>query len=121
MTSGARKMAGRLWTVVFYVFVFVAGMALVAGGTVLANFATGVLQNDAWQSIVGIALMVAGVAAFVGGAILLYCITYIPVPGQRHAENTRTGEYLGYTDTHVGDYGGHGHHHGGGYDGGGGN
>lgn len=121
MTGGAKKMAGWLWVGVFYVLVFVAGIALVGGGTVLATFAVGVLQNDAWHVIAGIALMVAGVAVFVGGVILLFRISYIPVPGQRFADNSnaRTGEYVGYTDTSDGTFGGYGHHPAGGHGGGG--
>ena len=116
VTGGARKIAGWLWVGLFYILVFVAGMALVGGGTVLATFGWGMLQNDLWQMIAGIAFMVAGVAVFVGGVILLFRITSIPVPGRLPDNaNARTGEYVGYTDTSIST---NGHHHGGGHDGG---
>ena len=118
MTDGARKFAGWLWVGAFYILVFVAGIALVGGGTDLATFGWGIPQNYAWH-------LVAGIAVFAGGAILLFRMTSIPVPG-RHPDtlndttNARLGEY-GYTDS--GTYVGHGYHHGGGHDGvgGGGN
>jgi hypothetical protein len=125
MTGGARKVTGWLWVGAFYLFVLVAGVALVGGGTVLAAFGLGMLRSDAfWHLIAGIALMVAGVAAFVGGLVLLFRITDIPVPGRGPADNAeaRPAEYYGYTEGGVVTHGGHGHHHGGGggHDGGGG-
>jgi hypothetical protein len=117
LTGGVRKIAGWLWVSLFYILVLVAGMALVAGGTVLATYGWGMLQNDFWQMIAGIALLVAGVAVFVGGVVLLFRITSIPVPRRLPDNaNARTGEYAGYTDS--GTYSGHTHHHGGGHDGG---
>jgi hypothetical protein len=122
VTTDARKIAGLLWVGLFYVLVFVAGMALVGGGTVLATFGWGILQNDAWHMIAGIALTLAGVAVFVGGVILLFRITTIPAPGRLPDNaNARTGEYVGYTDSSISTYSSHGHHHGEGHDGGGGN
>jgi len=92
-------------------------MALVGGGTVLATYGWGMLQNDAWQMIAGIVLMVAGVAVFVGGVILLFRITSILAPGRLPDNaNARIGEYAGYTDS--GTYNSQGHHHGEGHDGG---
>jgi hypothetical protein len=122
VTDGARKFAGWLWVGVFYILVFVAGIALVGGGTVLATFGWGILQIDAWHLVAGIAVLVSGIAVFAGGVILLFRMTSIPVPG-RHPDalndttNARLSEYVSYTDS--GTYGGHGHHHGGGHDGGG--
>ncbi len=119
MTSGARKIAGWLWVAVFYLLVFVAGMALVGGGTVLATFGWGTIQNDVWHLVAGIALLLAGVAVFAGGAILLFRITSIEVPGRLHDNaNARTSEYYGYTDPASHTYSSHGNHHGGGHDGG---
>lgn len=115
--GGAGKIAGWLWVGLFYILVFVAGMALVGGGTVLATFGWGLLQNDAWQLAAGIVLMVAGVAVLVGGVILLFRITSIPVPGRLPDNaNARIGEYAGYTDS--GTYSSHRHHHDEGHDGG---
>ena len=109
MTGSARKFAGWLWVGLFYILVLVAGMALVGGGTVLATFGWGTLQNGAWQMIAGIALMVAGVVVFLGGVILLFRITSIPVHGRLPDNaNARTGEYVGYTDTNT--HSTHGHH-----------
>jgi hypothetical protein len=116
LAGGVRKIAGWLWVSLFYILVLVAGMALVAGGTVLATYGWGMLQNDSWQMIAGITLMVAGVAVFVGGVILLFRIISIPAPRRLPDNaNARTGEYAVYTDS--GTFSGHGHHHGGGHDG----
>jgi hypothetical protein len=125
MAGGAWKVTVWLWVGVFYLFVLVAGVALVGGGTVLAAFGLGVLRSDAaWHLVAGIALMVAGVAAFVGGLVLLFRITDIPVPGRGPADNAeaRPAEYYGDTEGGVVTHGGHGHYHGGGggHDGGGG-
>jgi hypothetical protein len=117
MTGGARKVTGWLWVGAFYLFVLVAGVALVGGGTVLAAFGPGVLRSDAsWHLIAGIALMVAGVAAFVGGLVLLFRITDIPVPGRGPTDNAeaRPAEYYGYTEGGVVTHGGGGGHDGGG-------
>ena len=113
---------GWLWVGLFYVLVLVAGVALVGGGTVLATFGWGTLQNDVWHLVAGLTLLVAGVAVFAGGTVLLFRITSIRVPG-RHPDDAkaRTGEYYGYTDpgsqtpgTHWGHHdGGHGGSHGG--------
>ena len=109
LTGSARKFAGWLWVGPFYALVLVAGMALIGGGTVLATFGWGMLQNGAWQMIAGIALMVAGAVGFLGGVILLFRITSYPVPGRLHDNaSARTGEYVGYTDTNT--YSTHGHH-----------
>jgi hypothetical protein len=117
VTDGAMKVAGWLWVGLFYILVFVAGMALVGGGAVLATFGWSMLQNDAWQMIAGIVFMVAGVAVFVSGVILLFRITSIPAPGRLPDNaNARVGEYAGYTDS--GTYNSHSHYHGGGHDGG---
>ena len=116
MAGGARKVTGWLWVGALYLFVLVAGVALVGGGTVLATFGLGVLRSDAsWHLIAGIALMVAGVAAFVGGLVLLFRITDIPVPGRRSADNpdVRPTGYYGYTDGGIGAHSGSGSHHGG--------
>jgi hypothetical protein len=102
VTGGVRKIARWLWVCLFYILVLVAGMALVAGGTVLATYGWGMLQNDSWQMSAGIALLVAGVAVFVGGVILLFRITSIPAPRRlpdNDNANARTGEYAGYTLT----------------------
>jgi hypothetical protein len=119
MTGGARKFAGWLGASLFYFLVFVAGIALVGGGTVLATFGWGTLQNDAWHLVAGIALLVAGVAVLLVGMILLFRVTSIPVPG-RPADNAnaRAGEYVGYTDPSTQTYSAHGNHHSGGHDGG---
>jgi hypothetical protein len=117
VTGGAGKVAGWLWVGLFYILVLLAGMALVGGGTVLATFGWGMLQNDAWQMIAGIGFMVAGVAVFVGGVTLLFRITSIPAPRRLPDNaNARIGEYAGYTDS--GTYSSHSHDHGGGHDGG---
>jgi hypothetical protein len=117
-TDGAREFAGWLWVGLFHVLVFVAGLALVGGGTVLATFGWGVLQNDVWHLVAGIALLMAGVAVFVGGVILLFRITSIEVPGRLPDNaNARTGEYLGYTDAGTPTHSTHGHHHGGSHSG----
>ena len=117
--DGTRKIVGWLWAGVFYFLVFVAGIALVGGGTVLATFGWGTLQNDAWHLIAGIVLLVAGVAVFIGGVILLVRITSIPMPGRLTDDaNARIGEYFDYTKYDTSIYSTHGHHHGGGHDGG---
>jgi hypothetical protein len=118
VTGEARKFAGWLWVGLFYILVFVAGVALVGGGTVLATFGWGMLQNDAWHLVAGIALLVAGAAVFVGGVILLFRITSIQVPGRLSDNaNVRTGEYFWYTDLGTPTYSTHGHHHGGSHEG----
>ncbi len=109
-TGGSRKIAGWLWAGFFYVLVFVAGLALVGGGTVLATFAWGLLQNGPWPVVVCIVLMVAGVAVLVGGVVLLFRITSIPVPG-RPPDEARSPEYYGHTDPGVSTHSTHGHHH----------